>query len=526
MSSATPPANRAVVFAVGDPAAAAFVTVSAAFRKSFPDVSTPAELLALPFDRRSPRLLLERGGKTHEVLEIPLEESRILWLFREITTEIAGLRRLRDQLRDLTEKTRFYEEILHSDLPLGLMVIDEDCRVMFASAGAKRLFHIPSKANLTCCFHYLQRLTPCEHCPLPEAVSGRPVKKRFTVAGRAITGELLPCGESFVYIFRETTREIELLQQIKEQQETLRLANARIAEQNELLRHLSAVSLRLGEIGQVESILESVVLSIAATFHSDRGAAVLCNRAGKIDYAYFSPGVEEREKPAFTQQPLHPWPEHHEYIAIDLGGEAEFHGRIFLHRPGKALDRGIIDLFAMQVSAVLKNLTLQRRLEELAQTDGLTRVFNRYYFDRRFVEERERSIRFGQPLSMILVDVNGLKAVNDLHGHAAGDALLCATARILRENISVYDSIYRLGGDEFVILLANCPEAQLRVMEDLLKEVQEVAVCDFDGQNFPVRFSVGGSCSAATEYDKMKEVADRCMYAHKEEFYRAHARYR
>ena len=91
-------------------------------------------------------------------------------------------------------------------------------------------------------------------------------------------------------------------------------------------------------------------------------------------------------------------------------------------------------------------------LEQLATTDGLTKIHNHRFFQDRLTEEVERSERDGTPLTLLLVDIDDFKALNDLHGHAAGDAVLEQLARVLVEEAGSANVVARYGGEEFAIL--------------------------------------------------------------------------
>jgi len=95
-------------------------------------------------------------------------------------------------------------------------------------------------------------------------------------------------------------------------------------------------------------------------------------------------------------------------------------------------------------------------LEALVQRDPLTNIGNRRSFDRGLKTELERTLRSGLPTGLILLDVDGLKGINDSRGHAAGDACLKSLARVLGAKVRRLDSIHRIGGDEFAIVLSGC----------------------------------------------------------------------
>jgi diguanylate cyclase (GGDEF)-like protein/PAS domain S-box-containing protein len=114
------------------------------------------------------------------------------------------------------------------------------------------------------------------------------------------------------------------------------------------------------------------------------------------------------------------------------------------------------------VQSVLRDVSRRRRLEDelrhLATTDPLTGACNRRYFFERFAVEWTRAGRHGRPLSVMMVDVDRLKEINDCHGHAAGDRTLVSLAETCRQVLRAEDLLARLGGDEFAVIL---PEADL-----------------------------------------------------------------
>lgn len=108
------------------------------------------------------------------------------------------------------------------------------------------------------------------------------------------------------------------------------------------------------------------------------------------------------------------------------------------------------------------------RLSELAQHDPLTRLFNRRDFDRRLHDEFAVSRRSRRPLSLLIIDVDRFKYINDRHGHAAGDATLSRLGQILSDFVRAADHASRIGGDEFCVILNDTTEAQARIAAERL----------------------------------------------------------
>ena len=103
----------------------------------------------------------------------------------------------------------------------------------------------------------------------------------------------------------------------------------------------------------------------------------------------------------------------------------------------------------MQIAAALQNA----HLYELAMVDGLTGLFMRRYFDARIDEEIERSKRFGTPFSVVMIDVDDFKKLNDTYGHLIGDRVLRAIANTVKQQMRGVDTAARYGGEELAIIL-------------------------------------------------------------------------
>jgi diguanylate cyclase (GGDEF)-like protein len=130
----------------------------------------------------------------------------------------------------------------------------------------------------------------------------------------------------------------------------------------------------------------------------------------------------------------------------------------------------------------------RRELARMSRTDHLTGTLNRRGFHERVEGELARADRTGEPVALVLVDLDGFKHVNDAHGHAAGDQLLCWVADVLRGGLRPSDAAGRLGGDEFALLLPGIDaEAGRDVAERLRMTLARRTAASFGVAEFPLR---------------------------------------
>jgi two-component system, cell cycle response regulator len=131
-------------------------------------------------------------------------------------------------------------------------------------------------------------------------------------------------------------------------------------------------------------------------------------------------------------------------------------------------------------------------LRRLATRDELTGLLNRREYDRILAEEEERARRFGHALSLVIVDVDRFKAINDTHGHAAGDAVLRETAQRIAGAIRTVDRAARIGGEEFALILVQTGrEPALEVARRTIKAVSATPVSIGGGETLSVTASAG-----------------------------------
>lgn len=173
-----------------------------------------------------------------------------------------------------------------------------------------------------------------------------------------------------------------------------------------------------------------------------------------------------------------------------------------------------ISVMAGQAAVAVANALLVKSLEESANTDSLTGIYNHRYFTRRIVLELERARRSGRPLSLIMLDVDNFKLINDRFGHQMGDEVLCRLAYLLTHSVGEAGVVCRYGGEEFAILLPGCDARRAGELAEKLRLLIE-------GYDFPagtVRVSMGvAACPRdALEVADLIRKADQALYAAKQ----------
>jgi len=218
-------------------------------------------------------------------------------------------------------------------------------------------------------------------------------------------------------------------------------------------------------------------------------------------------------------------------LPMQIGSEKPL-GYMIVKAP--SLDHTSMDVIAVylgQISSAVQNKILMSELEKMASSDGLTGAYNRAFFDQELQKAVEISYRYKVSFSVIMIDVNGLKKVNDEFGHEKGDEMIILVANMLKGICRKLDIVSRLGGDEFAILLPSTSYSDAEVLIDRIRNEEKnlgITCINPDGtkQVLPVRICIGMSSSIEVPPDEVLNQADRRMYIDKEAFYKNKTRYR
>ena len=160
----------------------------------------------------------------------------------------------------------------------------------------------------------------------------------------------------------------------------------------------------------------------------------------------------------------------------------------------------------------------QRQMSESALRDGLTRAYNKRYFSERIESELQYSLRHDAPVSLIFLDIDHFKAINDRHGHQAGDHVLVQLSSLAMSMLGEDDIFARYGGEEFAIIARGLDVTAAQAVSERIRTSVETHPFAFEGATIPVTISVGVSyapgLAIATTVD-MVARADEALYAAK-----------
>jgi diguanylate cyclase (GGDEF)-like protein len=169
--------------------------------------------------------------------------------------------------------------------------------------------------------------------------------------------------------------------------------------------------------------------------------------------------------------------------------------RIGMDRTFSELERGIADLLTAQVAIALQNADLHARVADSALRDPLTGLLNRRYFDEAVQTVHASARRSGDPLSLIVLDLDHFSSVNNEHGHSVGDSVLRRVARSIKTAVRESDVVVRYGGEEFVVITPGTDdEGAVEIAERIRQAVGRSSVEPVDGRIIPITISAGVAC--------------------------------
>ena len=222
------------------------------------------------------------------------------------------------------------------------------------------------------------------------------------------------------------------------------------------------------------------------------------------------------------QRPSHMNKHVRSVLALPLGSATRLLGALLLGRfsgsPFTEDDERFLDSLGRILSVAIENATLFMQAQELSLSDELTGLANRRMFNLRLGNELARVKATGVPLCLIIFDLDFFKQVNDVHGHPAGDEVLCQFARRVQQDIRGADLLCRLGGEEFALLVPDTPPAvAIAIAERICKRIAQTPFVLANGIAQPLTVSAGVAelRDLTNAMDSLVAHADTALYAAK-----------
>lgn len=445
-----------------------------------------------------------------------------------IKNELVAKNILLNRHRNGSEESNRLRKII-DNLPDALVTVDDSMNVRTINSTAKMIF---PRINASKCYELFGRSNPCESCPIDNNLSeAQDLKTSHVIEGKFFTEIIngFKGEENTLLLFRDNTRQIDLIDKIRSQNKT-------INRKNDILSNLVKLEVKMQGEKNIERVLEYFIDLFLPLYQSESVVLIVNDiRAGSVWFSLYR-GISDEKVNILTQayfsrdihtinpngipEEILPWPD---TCQINLIGRTDkLVGMVFIEGKGAEDGAEIIELFKDPLSAYIHNVLLVKLLEERADTDSLTGLYNRRYLKNAMEQEKINFEKYKIDYSVAVIDINGLKNVNDKYGHEAGDKMIIAVAQSLKNSTRESDIVARTGGDEFVVLLTNTDEdgaqkymAKLnnRVFRDLFIEIDDI-------QKFQVTVSAGISASDTCLPDEMLSKADKFMYDNKRKFYK------
>ncbi|MEA9976800.1 MULTISPECIES: GGDEF domain-containing protein [unclassified Pseudomonas] len=209
----------------------------------------------------------------------------------------------------------------------------------------------------------------------------------------------------------------------------------------------------------------------------------------------------------------------HHFASYTLSSEGEHLGELVFQRSHRFLELELTQIESLLPSLLfpLRNALLYRSATQSALRDPLTNTGNRVAMDQTLAREIELAIRHKGSLSVLMLDIDHFKRVNDMHGHAVGDEVLKAVAGSIKSQLRNVDRVFRFGGEEFFIVLSNTDREAAAMVGERLRQAAQQLTCSPD---HPIKLTVslgGAALLPAESATSLQLRADSALYVAKRE---------
>jgi two-component system, cell cycle response regulator len=284
---------------------------------------------------------------------------------------------------------------------------------------------------------------------------------------------------------------------------------------------ISAVSARAGAVWLIAPSRTELAMRVSRGLDPSAGEVRpaigegIAGAVARTRRALLIPSAVEAPAPA-------PWePREPTVIAVPIESENQLLGVIVLYgrtlpQPFDAVDLDTVRSLARQAAVGVENVLLHQEAQRLSITDGLTSLWNYRYMNMRLAQEVERAIRFNRALSVLVIDIDHFKQVNDQYGHQRGDAILAELAnRVVSETRGQVDTAARYGGEEFVLILPETPLDGATVVAEKVRE--RIGETPFGGEGEePITVTVSIGIAVFPEHgakpQTLLRAADQALY--------------
>ncbi|MGY2289968.1 GGDEF domain-containing protein [Pseudomonas sp. SDO528_S397] len=210
----------------------------------------------------------------------------------------------------------------------------------------------------------------------------------------------------------------------------------------------------------------------------------------------------------------------HHSVSYALSHEGEHLGELVFRRNQRFIEDELTKLETLLATLLypMRNALLYRAATRSAQCDPLTQTGNRIAMDQALQREIEMSRRHVQPLSLLMLDIDHFKHINDTYGHAVGDQVLKAVATAIKNQLRNVDMVFRFGGEEFLILLSNTGREAASMVGERLRQAAQAQNYRADEVQIELTVSLGcATLLAAESAESLLRRADNALYVAKRE---------
>ncbi len=314
-------------------------------------------------------------------------------------------------------------------------------------------------------------------------------------------------------------------------------ANTRVGALAEVLRAIPLLTKRLLELEQINDVFKEAALTMVNDAQFSSCVVMLKDQWGELEVKYANPfrntqKLRQQENEVYQSVLQGKTP-----LAVDATGThvapirsgTEVRGLLQVglpknlqrfyasHKPIQESIKDLIMTIADFLGVVIQNHENLDRIKQQSRQDRLTTLFNRRVFDEQLVVEFRRALRYERDLSLLILDIDDFKKVNDTWGHQQGDRVLEQVAALLKVSFRDLDTVCRYGGEEVCVIMPETVGEAARVKaEQIRRKISEIEIplLDEPGKVIGVTVSVGLACmnKGTTTEDQLLRAADKALY--------------